>query len=40
MSQIFTVHDSKHCENCNEIMIETKVSEYQCPCCGFIDDSE
>ena len=27
MSQIFTLHDVKKCENCNEKMIELKVSE-------------
>ena len=30
MSQIFTLHDVKKCENCNEKMIELKVSEYVC----------
>ena len=38
MSLIFTLHDVKKCENCNEKMIELKVSEYVCFNCGLTED--
>lgn len=37
---VFTVHDVKNCEICNEKMIELKVSEYHCVNCGYTEDSD
>jgi hypothetical protein len=38
MSQVFTIHDAKLCENCNEPMKEMQVNSYICLCCGLTED--
>jgi hypothetical protein len=35
MSQVFTIHDAKLCENCKEPMKELQANTYICVCCGL-----
>jgi hypothetical protein len=38
MSQVFTIHDTKLCEICNEPMKEMQASIFTCVCCGLTED--
>ena len=38
MSQIFTLHDAKCCENCNEVMTKIGINKYICLSCRNIQD--
>jgi len=38
MSEVFTIHDNKVCEICNENMIELQVGRYKCLTCGAKED--
>lgn len=38
MSQVFTIHDAKLCENCKEPMKEMQASIFTCVCCGLTED--
>jgi len=39
LSQIFTTHDNKKCEICNEDMRELQAGRFKCLSCGAKEDN-